>query len=267
MAHPSDPTKEVRPSQPDLANLLSGYLQRQADAHTRGLAVVEPTDEVVPHEAGPVQPIDPRLAWDEAVAAAQLFGFEKATRSWPAPPSWSSLVAGHAPVAALPLCLGNFPQLVRDLQGLLRPGDLKALAPAAANAPAPADEVTPAGPPKDFAQTLVFAALRRLARQFDGAAAVLATPEEQVPAAWRPAWKNEQAALLWHRGQVAEARSLWQAQPDSVPVHFNRGMAALFLGDAAEARAALAQAVAGLSEDGGWYHLARLYLALAEARG
>ena len=46
---------------------------------------------------------------------------------------------------------------------------------------------------------------------------------------------------MWHRGDAAEAAlASWRGQPESVPVLFNRGMAALFLGDAAAARAALA---------------------------
>jgi hypothetical protein len=59
---------------------------------------------------------------------------------------------------------------------------------------------------------------------------------------------------------------LWQAQEASVPVLFNRGMAALFLGRAAQAREPLTQAVAGLPETSAWHHLAQLYLALATAR-
>jgi predicted Zn-dependent protease len=88
-----------------------------------------------------------------------------------------------------------------------------------------------------------------------------------VPAAWRAAWTNETAALAWQRGRVEDAVRLWTALPESVPVLFNRGMAALFLSRPAEARASLAQAAAQLPEDSAWHHLARLYLALAEMRG
>ena len=51
-----------------------------------------------------------------------------------------------------------------------------------------------------------------------------------------------------------------------IMVLFNRGMAALFLNRAKEARPLLSQAVEQLSEDDGWHHLGRLYLALAEMR-
>ncbi len=87
-----------------------------------------------------------------------------------------------------------------------------------------------------------------------------------VPAAWQAAWANEEAALAWHRGRPEEAAALWQEQPESLPVLFNRGMAALFLGRPGEARAPLSAAIARLPEDSGWHHLACLYLALAEMR-
>ena len=70
-----------------------------------------------------------------------------------------------------------------------------------------------------------------------------------------------------HCGRAEEALALWQAQPSSVPVLFNRGMAALFLGKAAEAKQALAEAIVKLPEASAWHHLGRLYLTLAEMRG
>jgi hypothetical protein len=85
--------------------------------------------------------------------------------------------------------------------------------------------------------------------------------------AWRAAWANEEAALLWHDGQWEQAAEAWQTQPASVPVRFNRGMAALFLGRPANAHADLQQAAGQLPEDQAWHHLARLYVALSETRG
>jgi hypothetical protein len=43
-------------------------------------------------------------------------------------------------------------------------------------------------------------------------------------------------------------------------------MAALFLGRAAEARSPLSRAVSQLSDENGWHHLGKLYLALAEMK-
>src|SRR5437764_1284808 len=85
----------------------------------------------------------------------------------------------------------------------------------------------------------------------------------RVPAEWTVAWANETAALQWHRGEREQAARSWQALPESVPVLFNRGMAALFLGRPVEARAELRKAVERLPESSGWHHLGRLYLALA----
>ncbi len=108
-------------------------------------------------------------------------------------------------------------------------------------------------------------AVLRVARLFDAAERLLRGLKD-LPAVWQPVLANEQAALAWQRGD-ARAVGAWQSQPESVPVLFNRGMAALFLGESAEARACLGRAAAQLPEDGPWHHLARLYLALAEMRG
>ena len=87
--------------------------------------------------------------------------------------------------------------------------------------------------------------LLRLARQWDAAEALSKTP---VPAEWADAWANEEAALLWQRGHKEEAARRWQTLPESVPVLFNRGMAALFLGRPADARADLRKAVVQAAE-------------------
>ena len=64
-----------------------------------------------------------------------------------------------------------------------------------------------------------------------------------------------------------EARALWESLSDGVAGLFNRGMAALFCGEAAAAREPLEKALAQLPEGSGWHHLARFYLTLAEIRG
>jgi hypothetical protein len=269
MAQSSEPRKVELVSQPGLSHLLSGYLQRQAEAQALGLATFDATAEVVPYEAGPVQPVDARLAWEEAVAALRLFEPAAPARSWQAPPSWPSLVAGHESVAALPLSVGNFPQLVRDLHPLLQATDLRLLCPTAPRhlvaVPGLSEWATQVAHQNALPQTLLAVGVLRLAKHFDQADNLLQDQEASVPTAWRPAWANEQAALAWQRGQADEARTLWNAQPDRVPVHFNRGMAALFLGNTALAGANVARATAGLPEDSAWYHLGRLYLALAES--
>src|SRR6185369_3346808 len=101
---------------------------------------------------------------------------------------------------------------------------------------------------KQYPETLLAIGALRLARQFDKADELIAKQRSDVPAEWQAAFANEEAALAWHRGQAHEALKAWRSQPDSVPVLFNRGMAALFTGKAADARVALQQAVAKLSE-------------------
>ncbi len=259
----------MNPTQPPLADLFARYLARQATAHEEGLGLADLGDEVVPFDAVPVQPVEPRLAWAEATAVLRAAGLPADALPGSVPPDWPALVAGHEPEIALPFCLGNFPQMVRHLPALLHQPESGALRVAAARAvPVPGLEewATGLARSKDGRPALLAAAALRLARQFDAAGRLLAGVTE-VPAAWQGVLANERAALAWHRGDAAEATEAWRAQADSVPVLFNRGMAALFQGDAAKARAALGAAAAGLPEDGAWHHLARLYLALAEMRG
>ena len=51
--------------------------RRQAEARAAGIAAPD-TGEVVPFEAVPVQPVDARLAWEEAGSAFGFFGTNKA---------------------------------------------------------------------------------------------------------------------------------------------------------------------------------------------
>jgi hypothetical protein len=245
---------------PSLADLFAQYLQGQVDAHARGLGYAEPADEAVPHEAVPIQPVDPHLAYQDAIVAARLLhpGRDAALS---VPPDWPALVSQQEPAVALAFCLGNFPQLVRNLHILLtrEPAALRVVP----------GKVMPARALLDWAdqvqgeaQRLLAAGVLRLAGQFDRAAELLAAPAP----GWDAVYDNELAALAWHRGQGDHALALWQAQPDSAVVLFNRGMARLFLGQPAEAAAELSRAVALLPETSAWHHLGQLYLALAQAR-
>ena len=253
-----------RVPQPPLSELLGRYLQEQTDAHASGMAIPETLREVVPHDAAPAQPIDPRTAWTEATTALRFFGDARAIST---PPDWPTLVVTHDPETALPFAAGNFPQLVRSLLPLYQTKDLTSLRPRGTLAePMPAlvewaSEVLQKG---QHPQSLLAVGALRLARQFDAADALMRTHAAKVPIDWRAAWANEQAALAWHRGQTEDAATSWREQEESQPVLFNRGMAALFTGKPAQARAALHAAVTQLPEDGAWHHLGQLYLALAE---
>jgi hypothetical protein len=258
------PTSHTGNPPPSLPDLLAGYLQRQALAQADGLGSPD-SGEVVPFEAAPVQPVDARLAWTEALVALHFFARPAQTERLSAPPDWPALVTGREPVLALAFAVGHFPQLLRDFQPLLhspaheRRSESRPLAVASL-----VDWVENIAKKKSFPELLLGIGCLRLACHFDKAEEIVRTLGPAVPADWKPAWANEQAALAWHRGRTEEAAASWSGQHDSVPVQFNRGMAALFLGQADQARTHLAAAVAGLPEDSGWHHLGRLYLTLAE---
>jgi hypothetical protein len=259
--------------QPGLTEVFARFLYGRAGVHEAGLAA-QPTGEVVPYEAAPSQPADPKLAWEESLAVLPFYtssfsgGSQSRVKGLKAPPDWSALVAAQEPALAVGFCLGNFPQLVRSLQPLLHADKLQ---PALASNARPFDspELTQwanqTASRKEFPGSLLAVATLRLAKDSERASELF-PDEAEAPSEWRAAWANERAALAWHRGQTKEALTSWRAQEDIVPVLFNRGMACLFLNKRADARADLEQAVDQLPEDGAWHHLGRLYLALAEMR-
>jgi hypothetical protein len=245
-----------------VTELFAQHLQKQIDAHAAGLGHAEPVGDVLPHEAVPVQPVDPALAWKDAIACPKiLLGRDAAQMSFDVPPEWPALVARQEPAVALAFALGNFPQLVRNLQPLLsgqmialRDGPREAVA---CSLPGWASEA------KDEPARLLAAGVLRLARHFDAAARCLDfTPSAQ----WAALHANESAALAWHRGEAEKALAMWQSQPDSAATLFNRGMANLFLGDNEAAQRSLSAAAAQLPENGAWHHLAQLYLAILRSR-
>jgi hypothetical protein len=253
-----------REAQPPIGELFGRYLQQQIAAHASGLAIPESVGEVVPHDAAPAQPIDPRPAWDEAMTALRAFG-EVCPCS--PPPDWPTLVVTHEPELALAFATGNYPQLVRNLLPLWKADNLAELRPTPTHAvevPSLVSWVREILQKRHYPQALVAIGTLRLARQFEAATELMQKHAADVPASWRTAWANEQASLAWHRGEPNAALEQWQRQEASVPVLFNRGMAALFSGNTKAARTALGQAVAQLPEEGAWHHLGRLYLALAE---
>jgi hypothetical protein len=249
-------------TRPDVADLFRRYLQGQTTAQAEGLGHPEPSGEVEPYDAVPVQPVDARLAWHEAIAAATHLA--PSTKTWPVPPDWPALVAAQEPAVSLAFCVGNFPQMVRDLHPLLHGANIEALRPTSGQ---PAEVATTlrewAMQPRDEAGTLVAAGVLRLARRYDDTAQLLARITSPT---WHAVRDNEVAALAWHRGETAKAEALWTLLPESVPVLFNRGMAALFLGRADDARALLSRAVEQLPDGDSWHHLGRLYLTLASVR-
>ena len=253
---------------PTLAALTAGFLSRTEDAETL-TAAADALGDVQPHEVSVGYRAEPRLAWQESMEVLAAFGVRAS--AIPAPGDWGGLVARQEGVAALPFALANYPQRVRDLGTLLQTVNLGDLLPASVQPAAVSTGLLKWGTRHvqagELPHALVAAANYRAAHDFDRAADTLATLKATVGAEWQPVLANEGAALLWHRGEYAAAADAWAKLPESVPVRFNRGMAALFLGRSAEAREHLTVAVAGLSETSAWHHLANLYLTLAEMRG
>jgi tetratricopeptide (TPR) repeat protein len=260
----SDANQNVR--SPQLDELLARFLHRHAEARAAGLAEVA-VGEVEPYEAAFAPVIEPRVAWDEALSALTLLDAEHGKLSFTPPADWSALMSATESIPALAYAAGNFPQLLRDLLALIRSprrSNQPIAAASAVSIPSLTAWTTDGVSKARFPQAFLGIGALRLAGQFDAAARILEQLRGSVPERWRIAFMNEEAALAWHGGHLDQAAKLWNEMPESAPVWFNRGMAALFLDRLVEARAALAKAVALLPEDGAWHHLARLYLALSE---
>src|SRR5260370_37918411 len=112
--------------QAPLSEIFARYLQRQATSHAAGLAFAETAGEVVLHDAAPVQPVDARLAWDESVAALRIFQRDFAVQSLQRPQDLAALVTCQQPATSIAFCVGNFPQLVRNLHALIHTTDWRA---------------------------------------------------------------------------------------------------------------------------------------------
>ena len=248
--------------EPLLQDLFARYVRAQALAQSEGLGFAEPNDEVLPYEAVPVQPVDPRLAWEDARASSRLL---QSGVVFQTPPDWSALVQGQEPAVALAFGLGNFPQLVRNLQPLLGGGDLTALRALPVRSTVPPALLAWASQQHEPGRRLLAAAVLRLAGDFDQGAAPIF--RRLFPLEWQTLLANEEATLAWQRGDGDRAAACGRAQPRVAPVLFNRGMAALFLGRPAEGHCPphpCRGSPPGATSR--WHHLARLYLALATAR-
>jgi len=252
--------------QPDLNQLLASYLQKMTEAQAVGITAFD--SEVTPYEVGPVQPLDPKLAWDEAQAVLAYYSAEAPKRRQ-APPQWSHVVVNHESLVAVAFSVGNFPQLVRNFHAILTQPNLSQMRPSAGRQAAAGELnawVETVAQKKQYPQMLIGLGALRLAQHFDAADAYVRAHDAEIPTEWRAAWENEKAALAWHSGRHDEARASWDKLEPTVPVLFNRGMAALFAGDTATAKQHLTAAIAKLPNSSAWHHLGRLYLTLADLR-
>src|SRR5439155_15206872 len=160
-----------------------------------------PVGEVEPYEAAFAPMVEPRVAFDEAIAALQLLDIAHDKSSTPPPPDWSTMVTGVGSFAALAFAAGNFPQLVRDLPALVRSehrSDLLQTATAPAESPALTRWATEACAKGRYPQCLFGVGTLRVSGNCSAAEKLLAELCSAVPARWLTALGNEEAALLWH---------------------------------------------------------------------
>lgn len=256
----------MAPDTPPIADLLAGFLARHAEDRAAGIPE-SPGHDAIPHEAAAFPMVEPRVAWDEALQALQLLDGEKSNIKPKPPADWANIVMSPITLSALPFASGNFPQLVRDLPALLKPtrrSDLQPKPEQSLAAHGAEIMAAQAIEKRQIPEALAAIGALRLARQFDTAIAQLESLRPHVPARWQTAFANEEAALAWQQGDAVRADAMWANLPESAPVLFNRGMSALFSDRPDQARAELTKAIALLSEDNAWHHLARLYLAMAQ---
>jgi tetratricopeptide (TPR) repeat protein len=252
-------------AQPKLADLMKRFLHQQAEDRKAGLPEM-PVDEVELHEAAFAPQVEPRTAWEEATAALRTLAPYKDSATNSVPPGWANLVQHPASVPAVAFAAGNYPQLIRDLPELIRSHPRASLLEARGSHDVTGIEswTARAIEKKNLSSIFMGTAILRLAGHFDAARKILSGLRADMPAPWKQALANEEATLAWQSGQHEQAYESWKKLPESAPVCFNRGMAALFLDRPNEAKGHLKQAIALLPEDNAWQHLARLYLALAE---
>jgi tetratricopeptide (TPR) repeat protein len=252
---------------PSLADLMLRYVNRPVDVHSLE-AEAGALGEVEPHEVAVGFRSDPRLAWDEGLAVLPALGLKDHKRLV-SPTEWPAMVARHESIAAQPFALAGYPQRVRDLTNLLQAGSLSGLRRKGGSQPVSpslcnwANKQVQKGEPID---ALLAAAVLREANDFDQAQTILTSQRNQLPESFRPVFINEEAALLWQKGQDDKALALWETLPESAASLFNRGMAMLFIEQTAKARDTFRKSIALLPETVGWHHLGSLYLALAEMR-
>ncbi len=258
--------------QPRLSELFADFLRRRISEPPVPQAVVE--SEVEPHQAATLVVLDVRQSLNDATAAADwLLTKEDATafHAIQMPPGWAHLVRNQESIVAIPFCVGNYPQMLRDVAPLLSGNVQTALAAQIAQAPtmtdvsAWGDSMLQRG---KWAESLFAAAVLRSGGQQKEAAELLGRIAKLAPKSCEPLCRNEHAALAWCAGDRKRAGQLWDAHPqcECPPILFNRGLAAIVGGKFQEADKLLRQTVAKLSDESAWRHLAQLYLTLIKSR-
>jgi tetratricopeptide (TPR) repeat protein len=244
---------------PTIDSLMVGFLNRNEENDS----LSDLQGEVEPHEVSVGFRFEPRSAWHESLGILKLFG---ASTAISAPSEWASLVARSEAVAGLPMALGNYPQRVRDVSKLLGKSDLTSLISRNESRPASASLRSWARgmEAKGAVETLIAVGVLRFAGDLREAEELFLKLKTNATPEFATQIENEQAGILWQQGKTEAAISIWRELPDSAPVLFNRGMAALFLNQKSEARECLKKVLNLLPDSNSWHHLAGMYLALAE---
>src|SRR5262245_4644661 len=105
---------------PSLGEMLTRFVRRQAAC---GAEVTDEISEVVPQKpSGLLGPDAGTVLADALEAGALLAGRDASfkTAGFRPPADWSSLVRQQESAVAIPFCVGDYPQLVRDAAPLLR---------------------------------------------------------------------------------------------------------------------------------------------------
>lgn len=253
----------VNPSTPPaLDELMKAYLSR----HPKAIDA-DDVGDMDPYEAVPAYVVDPREAWDGALEA-MIYLAPAAQRPTRLPGGWSAIVATMPVATGVPMSVGSFPQAVRDILPLVQSRSLSETLRGGSTVDAATldhfiDTCVRADEPMPW---LIAAGLQRLTGRLEQAERILREKLAHVPQNLLAAWKNEQAAVAWQRGDRSTAIDLWKSLGDLAPALFNRGMAELFADRAASACPLLRAAVEKLPDSSPWHHLGRMYLALAETR-
>lgn len=256
----------VEQSQPQLQELFSAFLARRQNERVNGFDTVA-GGEVEPYESVPSQSVDARIAWEAATEVIPLL--IPNCKAAKLPTGWAGLVSNLEPICAMPMAIGCFPQAVRDLLPLIRTDRLATikqnLKPMGDDA-GTSSWIEAAASSNDPAKWLLAASMLRLSGHADQAATLLKQKSKDIPTGWTDAFQNELATTAWFTGDSTAAFNHWSAMQDSTVKSFNLGMAELFTDRPQAAATHLKTAIAGLGDSSAWYHLGRLYLALAESR-
>jgi hypothetical protein len=237
-------------TQPSIASmfdrLLADAMQTPASCLTQNL--------VEPYDASPALAVDTEAAWKDVRFVAGNYGLTLSQKD--IPQEWQEITQRRASATFVPCALGHYPQQISDWNASVEPlkkrGNLAAERQITLSQEAKIRKRAQAEP-------LFAVSLARLAGAMDLALEILAAIKPTKDNAW--VIENEKAAIHWQAGETNAAEAIWAKLPVNTVVLFNRGMAAAFHGDQAQATKHLESAAAGLPETSGWYHLAQMHLA------